>query len=148
MDEKLQPLFDEVVARNPGEVEFQQAVREVLECLGPVLSKHPDLAEQIVLRSHTDGGTSSIEVATQVLAAADTWALPSLRPGWHAAIESALLNVGIEPKQSELEDQPEDSPSDDVGSQHDVVTLRNGETLGPFGPARRQDEHLAAEGCH
>ena len=31
MDEKLQPVFDEVVARNPGEVEFQQAAREVLE---------------------------------------------------------------------------------------------------------------------
>ena len=50
MDEKLQPVFDEVVARNPGEVEFQQAAREVLECLGPVLAKHPELAEQKIIQ--------------------------------------------------------------------------------------------------
>lgn len=50
MDEKLQPVFDEVVARNPGEVEFQQAAREVLDCLGPVLAKHPDLAEQKIIQ--------------------------------------------------------------------------------------------------
>jgi len=50
MDEKLQPVFDEVVGRNPGEVEFQQAAREVLECLGPVLAKHPDLAEQKIIQ--------------------------------------------------------------------------------------------------
>ena len=50
MDEKLQPVFDEVVGRNPGEVEFQQAAREVLECLGPVLAKHPELAEQKIIQ--------------------------------------------------------------------------------------------------
>ena len=50
MDEKLQPVFDEVAARNPGEVEFQQAAREVLECLGPVLAKHPELAEQKIIQ--------------------------------------------------------------------------------------------------
>ncbi len=50
MDEKLQPVFDEVVARNAGEVEFQQAAREVFECLGPVLAKHPELAEQKIIQ--------------------------------------------------------------------------------------------------
>ena len=50
MDEKLQPVFDEVVCRNPGEIEFQQAAREVLECLGPVLAKHPELAEQKIIQ--------------------------------------------------------------------------------------------------
>ncbi len=50
MDEKLQAVFDEVVARNPGEGEFQQAAREVLESLGPVLAKHPELAEQKIIQ--------------------------------------------------------------------------------------------------
>ncbi len=50
MDEKLQSVFNEVIARNPGELEFQQAVREVLECLGPVLAKHPELAEQKIIQ--------------------------------------------------------------------------------------------------
>ncbi len=31
VDEKLQDLYDEVLRRNPGEVEFHQAVREVLD---------------------------------------------------------------------------------------------------------------------
>ena len=50
LDEKLEPIFHEVVRRNPGEVEFHQAVREVLETLGPVLAKHPDLAEQKIIQ--------------------------------------------------------------------------------------------------
>ena len=42
MDEKLVTVFEDVVRRNPGEVEFHQAVREVLTSLGPVLAKHPE----------------------------------------------------------------------------------------------------------
>jgi hemoglobin len=34
LDEKIEPFYDEVVRRNPGEVEFHQAVREVLDSLG------------------------------------------------------------------------------------------------------------------
>lgn len=34
----LQEDFDIVVRRNPGEAEFRQAVREVLESLGPIVS--------------------------------------------------------------------------------------------------------------
>ncbi|MGC4932181.1 NADP-specific glutamate dehydrogenase [Gordonia sp. DT30] len=41
----VQDLFDEVVARNPGEAEFHQAVREVFDSLGPVLAKHPHYAD-------------------------------------------------------------------------------------------------------
>ncbi len=47
---KLSPVFDEVVARNPGEAEFHQAAREVLESLGPVVSKHPEYADAEVIR--------------------------------------------------------------------------------------------------
>ena len=40
IDEKLQPIFAEVVRRNAGEPEFHQAVHEVLESLGRVVAKH------------------------------------------------------------------------------------------------------------
>src|SRR6185437_13029974 len=49
LDEKLQSIFAEVVQRNPGETEFHQAVRDVFESLGPVLSKHPELSDQKVI---------------------------------------------------------------------------------------------------
>lgn len=50
LHEHLVPVFDEVVARNPGETEFHQAVREVLESLGPVVAKHPEYADAEVIR--------------------------------------------------------------------------------------------------
>jgi len=50
LDEKLEPIYQEVLKRNPGELEFHQAVREVLECLGPVLVKHPEFAELKVIQ--------------------------------------------------------------------------------------------------
>lgn len=49
IDEKLEGVFEAVRLRNPGEVEFHQAVREVLESLGPVLAKHPELAEHKII---------------------------------------------------------------------------------------------------
>lgn len=49
LDEKLEPIFQEVLNRNPGEVEFHQAVREVLETLGPVLVKHPEFAHHKII---------------------------------------------------------------------------------------------------
>jgi glutamate dehydrogenase (NADP+) len=49
IDEKLDGVFAAVVQRNPGELEFHQAVREVLESLGPVLAKHPELAHHKVI---------------------------------------------------------------------------------------------------
>jgi glutamate dehydrogenase (NADP+) len=49
IDEKLESLFQEVVKRNAGEVEFHQAVREVLESLGPVLGKYPEFGEHKII---------------------------------------------------------------------------------------------------
>jgi glutamate dehydrogenase (NADP+) len=50
IDEKLEGIYDDVVRRNPGEVEYHQAVREVLESLGPVVAKHPELAEHKIIQ--------------------------------------------------------------------------------------------------
>ena len=47
--ERLEEICRTVISRNPGEMEFHQAVREVLESLGPVLAKRPELAEQRVI---------------------------------------------------------------------------------------------------
>lgn len=49
MHEKLEPMYADVLRRNPGEVEFHQAVREVFESLGPVLLKNPEYTESAVL---------------------------------------------------------------------------------------------------
>ncbi len=49
-DEKLRDAYDEVLNRNPGENEFHQAVHDVLESLGPVVSKHPQYADLAVIR--------------------------------------------------------------------------------------------------
>ncbi|HET6387809.1 NADP-specific glutamate dehydrogenase [Hyphomicrobium sp.] len=45
LDEKLEPIYAEVLRRNPGESEFHQAVREVLDSLGAVVAKHPEYAD-------------------------------------------------------------------------------------------------------
>ena len=45
----LQPHFDVVLARNPGEVEFHQAVAEVLGSLGPVVERHPEYVDQAII---------------------------------------------------------------------------------------------------
>ena len=42
VDEKLEAARDAVLRRSPGEPEFQQAVQEMLESLGPVVAKHPE----------------------------------------------------------------------------------------------------------
>ena len=49
IDEKLQPIFDEVLRRNAGESEFLQAVQEVLESLGAVVAKHPEYAHNALI---------------------------------------------------------------------------------------------------
>ena len=41
----VQRIYDEVLHRNPGETEFHQAVREVLESLAVVLDRHSEYAE-------------------------------------------------------------------------------------------------------
>jgi glutamate dehydrogenase (NADP+) len=42
---KVQEIYAEVLRRNPGEKEFHQAVREVLESLAVVLGRHSEYAE-------------------------------------------------------------------------------------------------------
>jgi glutamate dehydrogenase (NADP+) len=42
VDEKLEAARDAVLRRSSGEPEFQQAVQEMLESLGPVVAKHPE----------------------------------------------------------------------------------------------------------
>jgi glutamate dehydrogenase (NADP+) len=49
IDEKLAGVYAEVARRNVGEIEFLQAVREVLVSIGPVLAKHPELADHKTL---------------------------------------------------------------------------------------------------
>ncbi|SHJ35514.1 glutamate dehydrogenase (NADP+) [Tessaracoccus bendigoensis DSM 12906] len=49
MDQKLERVYESVIARNPGEAEFHQAVREVLESLGPVIDRHPEYLEMKML---------------------------------------------------------------------------------------------------
>lgn len=49
LDEKIKPIYREVLNRNPGETEFHQAVLEVLESLGPVLVKHPEFADHRII---------------------------------------------------------------------------------------------------
>ncbi|AWB92095.1 NADP-specific glutamate dehydrogenase [Aeromicrobium chenweiae] len=48
-DSTLQAVFDQVIDRNPGEAEFHQAVREVLDSLGPVVAKHPSYTQAAVI---------------------------------------------------------------------------------------------------
>ncbi|MFP4514136.1 MAG: NADP-specific glutamate dehydrogenase, partial [Acidimicrobiales bacterium] len=50
IDEKLEDVYDEVLHRNPGEDEFHQAVREVIDCLGPSISKHPEFARRKIIQ--------------------------------------------------------------------------------------------------
>jgi glutamate dehydrogenase (NADP+) len=42
-------VYDQVVRRNAGETEFLQAVKEVLDSLGPVLDKHPEYVDAKIL---------------------------------------------------------------------------------------------------
>src|SRR6478672_9485060 len=42
-------IYNEVVRCNAGEVEFHQAVREVLESLSPVLWRHPEFIRERVI---------------------------------------------------------------------------------------------------
>lgn len=49
MQDVVEKVYEQVVARNRGESEFHQAVREVLESLDPVIAKHPHYAEDALL---------------------------------------------------------------------------------------------------
>jgi glutamate dehydrogenase (NADP+) len=45
----IDAVYDKVVVKNPGEKEFHQAVKEVLESLGPAMEKHPEFGKQKIL---------------------------------------------------------------------------------------------------
>jgi glutamate dehydrogenase (NADP+) len=45
----IESIYGEVLRRNPGETEFHQAVKEVLDSLGPVLEKHPEYVKAKVV---------------------------------------------------------------------------------------------------
>ncbi|MBA8840532.1 MULTISPECIES: NADP-specific glutamate dehydrogenase [Ochrobactrum] len=47
--EKLEPILEDVLHRNAGEIEFHQAVREVLESVGRVIAKRPYYADNALI---------------------------------------------------------------------------------------------------
>ncbi|MBB5022441.1 NADP-specific glutamate dehydrogenase [Desulfurispira natronophila] len=49
VSEKIESIYQQVISRNPGENEFHQAVREVLECLSVVLAKYPEYADERIV---------------------------------------------------------------------------------------------------
>ncbi len=49
MEEYIEQLMEKVVEKNPGEKEFHQAVREVLESIEPVIKKNPRYQKEKVL---------------------------------------------------------------------------------------------------
>ncbi|MCU1443735.1 MAG: glutamate dehydrogenase [Cryobacterium sp.] len=50
LDAAIQPIYDAVLQRNAGEVEFHQATREVFESLGRVVARHPHYADASILQ--------------------------------------------------------------------------------------------------
>ncbi len=45
----IEAVYQQVLKRNPGETEFHQAVKEVLDSLGPVIKEHPEYVEAKIL---------------------------------------------------------------------------------------------------
>ncbi|NCD20651.1 MAG: NADP-specific glutamate dehydrogenase, partial [Actinobacteria bacterium] len=50
----IDSVYDQIIARNPGEKEFHQAVHEVLESLEPVVERHPEYEEVALLERLTE----------------------------------------------------------------------------------------------
>ncbi|XTZ14798.1 NADP-specific glutamate dehydrogenase [Micromonospora echinospora] len=47
--DRIETIFADVVRRNPGEAEFHQAVREVLDSVVPALARHPEYADAKII---------------------------------------------------------------------------------------------------
>lgn len=47
--DRIETIFADVVRRNPGEAEFHQAVREVLDSVVPALTRHPEYADAKII---------------------------------------------------------------------------------------------------
>ena len=45
----VKAFMADLIARNPGEKEFHQAVQEVVESIAPYIAEHPHLMEQKIL---------------------------------------------------------------------------------------------------
>src|SRR5690606_9944086 len=45
----LGEIYERAIGRSPGEVEFHQAMREVLESIAPVVERHPEYLESGVV---------------------------------------------------------------------------------------------------
>ena len=60
-------VFDSVKLRDPEQVEFHQAVWEVLETLEPVFDKHPEYKEAKILERLTDKELTECELSCNVL---------------------------------------------------------------------------------
>ncbi|MBW1933173.1 MAG: NADP-specific glutamate dehydrogenase, partial [Deltaproteobacteria bacterium] len=50
----VEEILEQVIARNPGEKEFHQAVKEVLVSLEPVIKKHPEFKKAKILERLTE----------------------------------------------------------------------------------------------
>ncbi|KAA0233885.1 MAG: NADP-specific glutamate dehydrogenase [Acidimicrobiales bacterium] len=50
IDEKLEAIYSDIVRMNPGELEFHQATRDVLDSLGPVVARHPEFARHKIIQ--------------------------------------------------------------------------------------------------
>ena len=46
---RLQPMYEQVLQRNPGEPEFHQAVFEVVHSLSPIAGTRPEYAQWSIL---------------------------------------------------------------------------------------------------
>ncbi|MCQ2225883.1 MAG: glutamate dehydrogenase, partial [Paludibacteraceae bacterium] len=49
MDAKVKEFMDKVIAKNPGEAPFHQAVQEVVESLLPYIEQHPEYKNAKIL---------------------------------------------------------------------------------------------------
>jgi glutamate dehydrogenase (NADP+) len=49
LTQSLEAIYQDVVKRNPGEAEFHQAVKEVIESLGPALVKYPEIGDAKII---------------------------------------------------------------------------------------------------
>jgi glutamate dehydrogenase (NADP+) len=49
MNKYLSQVLESVERRNPSEPLFLQAVTEVIESLNPIISEHPEIAEEAIL---------------------------------------------------------------------------------------------------
>ena len=49
-NENLQEIYNDIIRRSPGEPEFHQAAREVLESLHPVVAKRPEYLKSKIIQ--------------------------------------------------------------------------------------------------